>query len=270
MVLNLGEKYTVDSVSKALEVLDAFRQSEELTLAEITERVGLNKSRVFRLLHTLAEYGYIERNEDAMRYSLGVKLLERAACVRRDLRQLALPYMRQLHGLFNETINLGVLSKEQILYIEMLESSRPIRMAEAVGSRSALHSTALGKAILAYLPEEELNDLLIPARFYKYTEHTITNLKMMKDELESVLQRGYAFDDRENDSEGFCIGAPFFNEVGRPMAAISVSGPYDRIQAASDDICKELLRICGEMSKKLGYKNASLIRMSGKRLERAV
>src|SRR6185369_15832247 len=103
------ERYTVDSVSKALEVLDAFRQSEELSLAEITERVGLNKSRVFRLLHTLAEYGYIERNDNATRYALGVKLLERAACVRRDLRQLALPYMRQLHELFNETINLGVL-----------------------------------------------------------------------------------------------------------------------------------------------------------------
>ena len=264
------ERYTVDSVSKALQVLDTFRQSEELSLAEITERVGLNKSRVFRLLHTLAEYGYIERNDTGTRYALGVKLLERAACVRRDLRQLALPYMRQLHELFNETINLGVLDKEQILYVEMLESSRPIRMAEAVGSRSALHSTALGKAILAHLPDEECSELLVPARFYKYTEHTITNLKMMKDELELVWQRGYAFDDRENDTEGFCIGAPFFNASGRPVAAISVSGPYDRVQAASDDICKELLRICGEISIRLGCRNVSLVKTAGKHLQRAV
>jgi len=270
MTSNVVERYTVDSVAKALQVLDSFRQSEELNLAEITERVGLNKSRVFRLLQTLTEYGYIEKNETGTGYSLGVKLLERAACVRRDLRQLALPYMRQLHELFNETINLGVLDKGQVLYIEMLESSRPIRMAEAVGGRSAIHSTALGKAILAHLPEAQLDDLLEPSGLHKYTEHTITNLEAMKDELDIVWKRGYAFDDRENDTEGFCIGAPFFNVLGIPVAAISVSGPYDRVQIASNDICKELLRVCGEISQKLGCKNPSLLKPSGRQLKRAV
>lgn len=238
---------------KALDVLEVFSSSEILSLAEISERVGLNKSRVFRLLHTLSERGYIERSVDGSRYVLGTKLLERAACVKRDLRQIALPFMRQLHERFNETVNLGVFDKSEILYIDMLESSRPIRMSEAVGSRSPVHSTALGKAIVSFLPEEEWDAVLQSSLMVKFTERTITDRATLKAEFRKVREDGYAVDDRENDPEGFCVGAPVFDGTGRPIAAISVSGPTERVQGNEQEIVKALLDLCQEISKKLSF-----------------
>jgi len=240
-------------------VLEAFRSSEELSLAEISERVGLNKSRVFRLLHTLVDHGYVERNWDGTRYMLGLKILERAACVRMDLRQLALPYMRLIHERFNETVNLGILENQEIIYISSLESSRPIRMAEVIGSRSLLHSTALGKAIIANLPDDDLRDLLSDIAFVKLTERTITDGDKLAKELRKVRRKGYAFDDRENDPEGFCIGAPIFDRRGRPLAAISVSGPAERVQGNSKEIVELLLSTCRQISEKLGFNENSKV-----------
>jgi DNA-binding IclR family transcriptional regulator len=249
----VSTRYAIDVVSKALEVLEAFRSSEELSLAEISVRVGLNKSRVFRLLHTLVEHGYVEKNWDGTRYQLGLKLLERAACVRMDLRQVALPYMRTIHEQFNETVNLGILEGQQIVYIGTLESSRPIRMAEVIGNRSPVHSTALGKAIVAYLPDADLKAVLSSISYTKLTERTITDAEKLSKELQKVRRRNYAFDDRENDPEGFCIAAPIFDRRIVPVAAISVSGPADRVQGNSKEIVELLLSLCRQVSDKLRF-----------------
>lgn len=248
-----GDRYSIEAVLRALDVLDVFRGSEALSLAEISQRVGLNKSRVFRLLHTLSQRGYVERGADGADYVLGIKLVERAACVKRDLRQLALPFMRQLHERFNETVNLGILDEHEILYLEMLESSRPIRMAEVIGSRSSVHSTALGKAIVASLPEAELLSVLEPLHLVRKTERTITDKGELRRELMKVRREGYAVDNRENDSEGFCIGAPIFDGTGRVIAAMSVSGPADRVQGRSREIAEDLKRLCRDMTRKLSF-----------------
>lgn len=246
-------RYSVEAVLKALDVLEAFSSSEILSLAEISDRVRLNKSRVFRLLHTLTERGYIEKSADGGRYVLGTKLLERAACVKRDLRQLALPFMRQLHERFNETVNLGVLDKHEILYIDMLESSRPIRMSESIGSRSPIHSTALGKAIVSFLPEEEWDLILQHTRLEKFTERTICETDVLRNEFRKVRANGYAVDDRENDPEGYCIGVPIFDGTGRPIAAISVSGPAERVQGNQQEMVRMLVDLCQLISKKLSF-----------------
>lgn len=247
------DKYLVEAVARAFDILEAFRDSEELTLTEISRRVGLNTSRVFRLLHTLVECGYVERSHDGARYSLGVKLFERAACVRRDLRQISLPFMHQLLEKFNETVNLGILKNGEILYIEMLESSQPFRMAAAVGSRSPVHSTALGKAIVAYLPESDLRDLIAPKRLLKLTERTIVDPEKLKRELQSVRWRGYAIDNEETEPGAACIGAPVFDSSAKPIAAISLSGPAGRILGNQEGIVKALLPVCNEISRRLGF-----------------
>ena len=252
-----NERYTVEAVSKALDVLEVFHSSEELTLAEISERLGLNKSRVFRLLHTLVERGYVDKTVDGTRFVLGLRLLERSACVRTDLRKLCLPYMRQIHEEFNETVNLGIIEEEQIIYIAALESSRPIRMAEVVGSRSPLHSTALGKAILAFLPADQLAGLVAGLSMTKLTENTITDQEELIKELQLVRRRGCAIDDRENDSDGFCIAAPIFDAMGRPTAAISVSGPTDRIQENRKQISELLISMCNQISSRFGFSGRS-------------
>src|SRR2546422_11204342 len=146
-------QYVVEAVAKALDLLEAFRDSEELSLNEISRRVGLNKSRSFRLLHTLAERGYVEKIADGGRYRLGVKLFERAAHLGRDLRRIAQPFIRQLHEQFNETVNLGIIQDADVLYIDILDSYQACRMAARAGSHTHIYATSLGKPTAAPWPE---------------------------------------------------------------------------------------------------------------------
>jgi DNA-binding IclR family transcriptional regulator len=258
MTRAIEDRYIVEAVVRALDLLEAFQGGEELTLTEISQRVGLTKSRVFRLLHSLAARGYVERSADGIRYTLGVKLIERAACVRRDLRQLALPFMQRLHAQFNETVNLAILDRGDVLYIEMLESSQPFRMAAAVGTRSPWHSTALGKAIVAHVPEEELRSLLQKDRLVKLTERTITDPGKLRQELERVRRQGYAVDDGETEPGAACLGAPIFNREGRPIAALSLSGPAERILTNRREIATALLTACREVSRRMGFHRRSV------------
>jgi IclR family acetate operon transcriptional repressor len=124
-----SERYVVQAVDRALDVLEAFQGSEETSLNAISKRVSLNKSRTFRLLCTLARRGYVERTPNGLGYTLGLKLLERAAHFRRDLKESAHPYMDRLRKQFNETVNLAVIHNGKLLYLNILESSRPFRMA---------------------------------------------------------------------------------------------------------------------------------------------
>ena len=120
-------KYVVDAVAKALDVLEVFGGSEGLTLIEISRRVGLNKSRTFRLLHTLAKRGYVERSADGSLYMLGIKLFELSTHVRRDIKDIARPLMLELRERFNEMVNLSVLDDGNVLYLQIVDSSRFLR-----------------------------------------------------------------------------------------------------------------------------------------------
>ncbi|MBZ5497386.1 MAG: IclR family transcriptional regulator [Acidobacteriia bacterium] len=242
-------KYKVEAVAKALDVLEVFSGSEELALNEICRRVGLSKSRTFRLLHTLAERGYIDRCADGSRYRLGAKLFERASNLRRDLKQLAQPFMRRLHERFNETVNLGVLSDEEVLYIDILETSRPFRMTATVGCRMPASLTAMGKAMLARLPRE--NPGAPDARPASGLHRS--QRRMLKQELARVRRRGYAVDNEQNERGVACIGAAILDAAGRPVAALSVSGPAYRILAEKKNLAPGVVAACRGISQSLGF-----------------
>jgi DNA-binding IclR family transcriptional regulator len=239
------EKYVVEAVVKALDVLEAFHDSEELPLKEISKRVALNKSRAFRLLYTLCERGYVERGSDGQRYKLGIKLFAHASNLRRDVKQIAQPYMRQLHLRFNETINLAVLHNGEVLYIDLLESSRAFRMSAMIGSRMPIPNTSLGKALVAFAPEDELRIL--------FDALSTWESRKLKSELLVVRRRGYAVDREENEPGVACIGAPILNSAGHAVAAISVSGPSVRMLKQERDIGSALLSTCGDISRKIGF-----------------
>src|SRR5712692_8078491 len=252
-------KYVVEAVAKALDLLEAFRDSEELTLNEISRRVRLNKSRGFRLLHTLAARGYVEKAADGGRYRLGVKLFERAAHVGRDLKRVAQPYMRRLHDQFNETVNLGVIHNGEVLYNDILESSRAFRMAATAGSRMPIFSTSLGRAIAAHLPDAEVAQLLSGPQGSASAKRAAAENQSLRNELQTVRRRGYALDNEENEPGVACLGAPIFDNAGQAVAAISVSGPLGRILACQKQIAGSLTSFCKEISRKLGF--------SGRRLD---
>ncbi len=239
-------KYVVESVFKAIDVLEAFHGSEGLSLNQISQKVGLNRSRTFRLLHTLAERGYVERNEEGTSYRLGIKLFERAANVRRDVKDVARPVMLELRQRFNEMVNLSVLEDGHVLYLEIVESSRPFRMSATVGCRMPAHHTSMGKAMLAGNPACFESGLL--------AKESRQRLQRLRKELETVRERGYAIDDEENEPGVACIGAPILDAHGLPVAAISVSGPVQRVLANEKKIAEALVAACGTVSKGLGYK----------------
>lgn len=242
-------KYVVEAVFKAIDVLEAFHGSEGLSLNQISQRVGLNRSRTFRLLHTLAERGYVERNEEGTSYRLGIKLFERAANVRRDVKDVARPVMLELRQRFNEMVNLSVLEDGYVLYLEIVESSRPFRMSATVGCRMPAHHTSMGKAMLSGNPSRFESGLL--------ARESRQRLQKLRKELETVQERGYAVDHEENEPGVACIGAPILDMQGLPVAAMSVSGPVQRVLGNEKKIAEALVAACATVSKGLGYKGKS-------------
>lgn len=246
-------KYIVEAVAKALDILETFSGADGFTLNEISQRVGLNKSRTFRLLYTLAERGYVERNADGSRYKLGVKLFERAANVRRDIKDIVRPFMLELHERFNEMTNLSVLDNGHVLYLDIVESSRPFRMSATVGCRMPVSQTLMGKAMLSALLADD------PASPYSVLLAKLPRqrLQMVRRELELVRQRGYAIDNQENEPGVACIGAAVLDATGRPVAAMSVSGPVHRILANEKKIAASLIAACEGASESLGFGDAA-------------
>ena len=245
-------KYVVEAVDKALDILETFTGSEGLTLNEISQRVGLNKSRTFRLLYTMAEREYVERSADGSRYQLGMRLFERAANVRRDIKDVAREFMLKLSHGFNETVNLSVLDNGSVLYLDILQSSRPFRMTATVGCRMPTHSTSMGRAMLAYMPIEDRSTTSY-ALVAKLPRQRLADLRK---ELELVRRRGYALDKEENEPGVACIGAPIFDVSGRPVAAMSVSGPVQRILGREKNIATSVIEACHTVSKALGHESA--------------
>lgn len=223
--------YIVKPVQKALQVLDCLGQEKrELSLGEICRRVGLPKTTTYRYLHTLRANGLVAHDPDTELYRLGARLWELGQSVGEQLqiRKVARPFMEQIHDRFNETVNLGVLDGSEIVYVEMVESKMSLRMQASLGGRDPVYATALGKAILAHLPEDEWRDHL-PARLSRRTARTLTSFPALREELLETRARGYSRDRGENEEGARCVGAPIFDQSEQVVAALSVSAPAVRM-----------------------------------------
>jgi DNA-binding IclR family transcriptional regulator len=255
-----SDAYRLATVSKALEILDLFGDGREgLSLTQIAEAIQLPKSSIFRYLATLERFHYLERDERTERYHLGLKLLQLGSLVasRLDLRNLALPVMWQLRKSFGETINLAIPHDNKVVYIDVLESQDVVRMASSMGSEELMHATALGKAILAQLPRAAVENLLVlPLK--SLTERTIVDMATLFAELEQIRIQGYAIDDREGNLQARCIGAAIRDYRGQVVAAISVSGPENRLTLErAHTIGIELVQASNTISALLGHQSKS-------------
>jgi IclR family acetate operon transcriptional repressor len=248
--------YIVRPVYKALQLLIALGQAGRgLTLAEICARTQLPKTTTFKYLHTLRALGFVTHDARSDQYRVGMRLWElgQLASEPLALRETALPSMTELQERFNETVNLGVLDQREVIYVEMVESRRSLRMQARIGARDPAYSTALGKAILAFLPEEEWREHL-PARLMPRTAQTITALASLRQELIETRTRGFAYDRGENEEASRCVGAPIFGQRGRPVAAISVSAPAVRFSDALEaEVAAALVETARAISRRLGY-----------------
>ena len=231
-VTNVERENMVKSVSRALDIIRLVSEKKGgLGVTEIANQMDINKSSVFRILSTLAQYGYIEQDPETGRYKLGYAFLAISSKLLDsiDLRSEARPCLLELEKETNEVIHLVVYDQGEVVYIEKLEGNETLRMHSKVGKRAPMHCTSVGKAILANLPEKEVEDILAKRGLPKHTDKTITDAEAMKQELAMVRQKGYALDNEENEPGITCIAVPVFDHLGKACAAISISGPTIRM-----------------------------------------
>mgnify|MGYP000896860797 CR=1 FL=1 len=246
-----SERPAVQSVIHALDILDYLVScSREVGVTELARVMNIHKSTVSRLLSTLNSRGYVTRNLQTKQYSLGMHLLElsRAKLDQLDLRPLARPYLEDLVRETGETAHLAIMDRDKVVYIDKVDTPQTLMMRSKVGYRIAIHCTALGKAMVAELPEDAVNALLDPASMVRFTPNTITDPDAFRQHLSSVRDRGYAIDDEEHENGIRCVAAPVKDHAGRVVGAISLSGPTLRV---SRERAEALGQLVGDASRRL-------------------
>ena len=223
----VSDASTAIAVERALNILEAAAQRRDgLTNAEISRKLGIPKSSASYILRTLEKRGYLRREAETGRYRLGLKILSLGgdAQANLDIADVALPFMRILGEKIRMTVHLAVLDQGEAVYIEKVEAPGFFKVNTWVGRRMFLHSTSVGKCLLAWLPKHDVENLVKQQGLKKRTPKTITSIMRLIAELEHVKQSGYAVDDEENSLGARCLGAPIFDTMGNVTAAVGASG----------------------------------------------
>lgn len=221
----------LSTVEKTLRVIEFLARKEEAGISEISTHLQLAPSTTHRIVATLCSHGYITRNGVTRRYRLGMKFFQLGSTVvgRFGVRESALGNMETLADASGETVNLGVLVRSDVYYLEKILNNDPIRVELQVGHAVPAHCTALGKAIMAFLPSARLNDILSAGRLVERTSRSITDPDTLRRELEVTRKRGYALDNGELIEGISCLAAPVLVSDNCAIAAISIAGPSSRI-----------------------------------------
>lgn len=250
------------SLLRGLSVLTAFRPDDgELSLTQVAQRAGLPKSTAHRLVTDLVEWGGLERTSTGLRLGLRLFELGRAVPVQRELADVARPYLEDLYNITRKTVNLAVLDRNEIVYVEKLEAPGEPVPASRAGGRLPLHCTALGKAMLAFSPPA-LSDEVIKLGLQRVTDRSITSIAVFRRELAAVRSTRLAFDREELRPGLFCIATPIFDSARSLVGAISVSS-LESILGAKN-LGPALLTISRALSRDLGpHENALRVASTG-------
>jgi len=222
---------TSTTVAKAIYIVEILASKADvgISLAELSSLINMPKSSTHRYLATLQELGLAER-KDGDRFCLGAKMIEIAGAflAKSDVRNESQLVMNELAEKTGETIHLAVPSGREVVYIAKIESPHALGMSSHIGSRLPMYCTSLGKAILAF-SSPDLLEAVLADDLRTRTTHTITSPTALRAELGTVRSQGFALDDEENEPGIRCVGAPVLDYSGKAIAAISISGPCERI-----------------------------------------
>jgi IclR family transcriptional regulator, acetate operon repressor len=222
-----GRDYSVRAVERICSILNLLQESiDGVSLPEVAQATDLPKSSAFRYLWTLEAHRYVERDPDSGRYTLGLGFVGMQSRQLEVLRQRTRPWLEKLRDEHTETVNLGILDGDAVIYLDIVESRRAVRLAVNRGDREYLHSTALGKAVAATLPEARVREILDRTGMPRHTANTITSVDDFLAELAKVRRNGYAVDDGENEVDGRCVAVPMLGS--RLPTAVSLSAPSAR------------------------------------------
>ena len=246
------------AVERTLLILEAVAQREGgMSNADFSRKLKIPKSSASYILRTLEQHAYLRRDRDNGKYRLGIKVLSlsRAALNGVDIREVALPIMRNLVEHIHLTTHLAILDHQEAVYVEKVEAPGFIKMDTWIGRRMEVHSTAVGKALLAYLDASEREKIVRNRGLKKLTPHTITSMTKLMKEFEHVRQLGYSVDDEENSLGARCVGAPIFNSQGQVEASLGSTGtitavPRDAVPRLAEMVKDAARRI----SHQIGYR----------------
>lgn len=217
----------IKSLQKALEVLNCFSSKPVLGVTEISEKLGLYKSNVHNILSTLQAMDYVEKDESTGNYRLGMGIfaLSRALGDSFAITKIAMPYMQELANLTDERVYLAIPHHLEVVYLEAMYPAESVHLMRSIlGEKAAMHCTGLGKAMLANMDPEDLEEYLKKHDLRAYTDHTITDPDEFRKEMLLTRQRGYAVDDMEHEFGIKCVALPIFDKNRKLHAGLSVSG----------------------------------------------
>lgn len=250
-------EYSVPSIERALSVLQCLGDSKRgFSISEIGRRLKIPKSSAHLILTTLERRGFLQKNTQTGRYHFGLQLvsLSRSALENLDLREEAKPFLRSLMQESGLTVHMAVLEREEAVIIEKVEAPGLVRLASWIGRRLDVNCTGVGKVLIAFLPNDELDYLLRTKDFARHNTRTIISKSALRRELALVKQSGYALDNEEDEPGLCCVGAPVFDENGKAVAAISVAGTTSQIGIDRVPIlARQVKRAARGISSRLGY-----------------
>lgn len=243
----------VMSVDKALLIVRLLaKKGRDMKLTEISDELDINKSTLHGLISTLKFHGFIDQDEQTQKYRLGLFLIELGDTASKslDIISITSPIIEKVSNELQETVHVAKLDNFEIVYIDKKESNQSMRIYTSIGSRNPSYCTGVGKAMLSYLDDEELNKIL-PDKMESFTPNTITDKQEFINELKIIKEKGYAYDNEEYSIGLKCVAAPIFNHEGKVLYGISVSGPSVRM---TEEKIEESIKLIKEAAKEISYK----------------
>ena len=245
----------IQSVDRALDILEALARHGKMSLSELSLKTGLNVSTCHHLVGTIGRRGYITQDAESRRYSLGSKIfqLSEARASQINLIELATPFLTRLNRKTGEAVHLVMIEGTELITVAKLPSLHAVKVDSATGRSDAPHATAAGKAILAWLPPIRIDEILDARGMERFTAETITSRRALVEELRLVRRYGYSEDREEFEPGVHCLGAAVRSHKGAVIGSISLSIPTMRV--AADVLArarKEVMATAQDIPRELG------------------
>lgn len=237
----------VAAVLRVFGLLTALGERKDTSISELSVRLAMPKATVYRFLQTMKSLGFVRQESESERYGLTMKLFELGAKALQhlDLIELAKPEMQMLSEKTSETIHLGVLAENEVIYVHKVDAKYHLGMYSRVGKRAPVHATAMGKAMLAWEKPARRDAIMAEIDFTRFRAHTVASAEQFLEELERTRQRRYGLDDQEFEDRVICMSAPIFDHWSSVVAGLSVSFPEFRFDPARKDEYAEMILAAG-------------------------
>ncbi|MED4585281.1 IclR family transcriptional regulator [Brevibacillus choshinensis] len=253
----MDRDYTIQTVQNAMQILRLFTiDKREWTLSEIATIKSMSISTTKRLLKILEDYGYLDRDSGTKKYRLGLSILKISGIIKStmEIHREAQPILKKLVNDFGEAVHIGILEGTETVYLDKIESLHPVRLSSHIGKNNPVHCTGCGKVVLAYKEPKEQDEIIRMIErqgFYPFSSKTVRDVKELIDHLNLIKKQGFAVCVDEFSEGITSIAAPVYDYNESVVAAISITGPNNRMDIPK--MVEGAVKAGKEISKSLGY-----------------